>query len=168
MSEVEIKEYSDEYKEQIKDLIFDVYEIETGRYARGRDGRPDLDAIKKIYQDDSGNFWVAIKEGKVVGTIGLMNQGKDMASMHRFCVAKIFRGKEKGVSVKLFSTLLEFAENKGFKKIFLGTTADAMAAIKFYGRNGFVQIESLPADLSKGSSLSHDELFYELDLKQGK
>jgi N-acetylglutamate synthase-like GNAT family acetyltransferase len=165
---VEIVEYSDEYKEPIKDLIFNVYEVETGRYARGREGRPDLNAIRETYQDDAGNFWVAVEKGKVIGTIGLMNQGKDKASMHRFCVAKDFRGKEKGVSAKLYSTLLGFAANKGYKKIFLGTTPDAKAAIKFYERNGFIKIDSLPEDMAKSSFFSNCELLYELDLEEEK
>ena len=163
MSEVEIVEYSDDYKEQVKDLIFDVYEKERGR---PRIDRPDLSAIKETYQDNNGNFWVATEKGKVIGTIGLINQGKERASMHRFCVAKIFRGK--GVSTKLYSTFLEFAANNGYKKIFLGTAPDAIAAIKFYERNGFVKIESLPEDIAKHPQLIHDYVFYELDLEQEK
>ena len=160
-----ILEYSDEYKEQVKDLIFYVYEKERGR---PRKDRPDLDVIKEKYQDNDGNFWIAIEKGKVIGTIGLMNQGKDRASMHRFAVAENFRGKEKGVSAKLFSTFLQFAANQGYKKIFLGTAPDAKAAIKFYERNGFMKIESLPEDIAKHPQLIHDEIFYELDLKEEK
>ncbi len=163
--QVEIKEYSDEYKEQVKDLIFDVYEKERGR---PRKDRPDLDVIKEIYQANNGNFWLALKEGKVIGTIGLMNQGKERASMHRFAVIKDFRGKEKGVSAKLFSAFLEFAENQGYKKVFLGTWADAVAAMKFYERNGFVRIESLPEDIANHMQLVHDKIFYELDLEEDK
>ena len=161
---VDIAEYSDEYKEQVKDFIYNVYEVERGRHTLGREGRPDLSAIKETYQDNNGNFWVAVKEGKVIGTIGLINQGEERASMHRFAVTKDFRGKEKGVSAKLYSTLLEFVENKGYKKIFLGTTPDAIAAIKFYERNGWVKIGVLPEDIGKDPKLSHDKLFYELNL----
>jgi len=162
---VEIKEYVDGYKEQVKDLIFDVYEKERGR---PRKDRPDLNVIKETYQDNNGNFWVALKEGKVIGTIGLMNQGKGRASMHRFAVAKIFRGKEKGVSAKLYSTFLEFSASHGYKKIFLGTLPDAIAATKFYERNGWARIESLPEDIANHPQLIHDKIFYELDLEQEK
>ncbi len=163
---VEIAEYSDEYKEKVKDLIFDVYEKERGRHSTT--DRPDLNQIKEIYQDDNGNFWVALKEGRVIGTIGLINQGKDKASMHRFCVKKEFRGREKGVSAKLYSAFLEFAVNRGYKKIFLGTTSDAEAAIKFYERNGFVKIDFAPEDLAKRLYLTRDHIFYELDLEEEK
>jgi len=118
----------------------------------------------------NGNFWVATKNGNVIGTIGLMDHGGNGASMHRFCVNKDFRGKEKGVSAKLFSTLLEYATSHDCKKIFLGTALDAKAAIKFYERNGFVKIEfeALPKDVAENGHLSHDEVFYELDLEEEK
>ncbi|MGD0576688.1 MAG: GNAT family N-acetyltransferase [Candidatus Staskawiczbacteria bacterium] len=161
MEKVEIVEYTDEFKEQIKDLITCIYDDERGNERRVR---PDLEIIKERYQGNNGNFWVAINEGKVVGTIGLINQGNKRASMHRFCVAKIFRGKEKGVSSELYSTFLEFAKNQGYKKIFLGTGSEATAAIKFYERNGFIKIESLPEDIANHPQLINDKIFYELDL----
>ena len=161
--EIEIKIYTDEYKEAVKDLIYDVYEKERGR---PRKDRPDLNVITETYQANNGNFWVAVKDGKVIGTIGLMNQGEERASMHRFAVAKIFRGKEKGVSGKLYSTFLEFARSHGYKELFLGTWMDATAAMKFYERNGWAKIESLPEDMANHPQLIHDKIFYELDLKE--
>ena len=98
---VEVVEYIDEYKDQVKGLITDVYEKERGWHSKVR---PDLDIIPEMYQKEGENFWVALNEGKVIGTIGLLNQGNEMASMHRFCVAKNFRGK--GISVKLYSALI--------------------------------------------------------------
>ena len=162
-SNIEIIQYSDKYKEQVKDLIYEVYEKERGR---ARIDRADLNAIKERYQINKGNFWMAVEVGKVIGTIGLVNQGKKRASMHRFAVIKNFRGKEKGVSAKLFSAFLEFAANNGYKEIFLGTTPDAIAAIKFYERNGFVKIGSLPEDIAKHPQLIHDSVFYKLDIKE--
>jgi len=159
---VDIEEYSDNYRDQVKSLIHNVYELERGMHSKS--GRPDLDAIKEIYQENNGNFWIAVKDGKVIGTIGLINQGENRASMHRFCVDKDFRGRDKGVSAKLYSTFLGFARSHSYKKIFLGTAFNAKAAIKFYERNGFVKIISLPEDIAKNSRLLHDELFYELDL----
>jgi N-acetylglutamate synthase-like GNAT family acetyltransferase len=158
----EIKEYSDDYKKQVNELIFQVYENSRGRPRRER---PDLNVIKETYQDSGGNFWVAINKNNIIGTIGLRDQGKKRASMHRFAVIENFRGKEKGVSTKLFFTLLEFAKMKGFKKIFLGTLPDAIPAMKFYERNGFNNIKSLPKDLAKHPSLMYDTVFYKLDLE---
>lgn len=162
---VDIKEYSDEYKEQVKDLIYSVYDEERGRQ---KADRPDLDNIKEIFQDNGGNFWVAFEEGKAIGSIGLKSYGEDMASANRFCVRKEFRGK--GVSTELYSTALDFAKSHGFKKIFLATATDAKAAIKFYNKNGWVKIEhdSLPEIVAKRSHLDKDDILYELDLEKEK
>ena len=88
--------------------------------------------------------------------------------MHRFCVDKKFRGKERGVSAGLFSTFIGFAEDHDYEKIFLATGSSAKPAIKFYLNNGFRQIESLPSDMAERSMFVHDKLFYELDLKEEK
>jgi len=159
---IEITEYSGQYKEQIVRLINDVYENEIGQHSES--GRPDLDKISEVYQKENGNFWVALDGEKVIGTIGLINQGEQRASLHRFCVAKRFRGK--GVSNRLFSTFLGFAYDKDYEKIFLSTWAGAKAANKFYTKNGFKRIEFLPEDLSHRSYFVHDKVFYGLDLKE--
>lgn len=163
--EIKIAEYSDEeHKDQVKELIFEVYEKEIGQHSKS--GRPDIDKIPEVYQENDGNFWVAFNEGKVVGTIGLANQGEQRASMHRFCVDKNFRGQ--GVSDKLFSAFLEFARDKDYKEIFLSTWEGAKAAQKFYARNGFKRTESLPKDMAERPLFIHDKVFYELDLKEDK
>lgn len=162
--EIEITEYLDDYKDQVAKLIFDVYENEMEWHSKS--GRPDLNMIPEMYQKNGGNFWVALDDEKVIGTIALFNEGEQRGSMHRFCVDKNFRGKEKGVSNELLSTLLKFATDEGYEKIFLATGENADAANKFYIRNGFKRIESLPKDMAGRSYFVHDKLFYELDLAQ--
>lgn len=74
----EVKEYSDEYKKQIIDLINDVYENELGWHSKS--GRPDLEKIPEMYQRGDGNFWVAVDNGRVIGTMDFDNLPKDIAS----------------------------------------------------------------------------------------
>ena len=47
--------------------------------------QPELLRIKEEYIDGGGNFWVAKENGKVAGTIGLMNKGNGL------CILKIGR-----------------------------------------------------------------------------
>lgn len=42
----------------------------------------------------------------------------------------------------------------------------AKAANKFYVKNGFKRIESLPEDMAKRSYFIHDRVFYKLDFKK--
>ncbi len=158
---VEITAYSGEHKDAIVKLVNDVYENELGHHSES--GRPDLRQIPEIYQENGGNFWVALDNGKVVGTIALINEGGQRASLHRFCVGKEFRGK-KGVSKKLFGTMMGFAKEKDYKKLFLSTWSEDSAAGKFYNKNGFKKIEALPEDMAGRSYFRHDKAFYKLEL----
>ncbi|OGZ64637.1 MAG: hypothetical protein A2998_01370 [Candidatus Staskawiczbacteria bacterium RIFCSPLOWO2_01_FULL_37_25b] len=156
-----IETYNEKYDEAVHSLIFEVYEKEIGQHSQS--GRPDLDKIPEVYQTNGGNFWVALDGDKVIGTIGLINQGEQRASLHRFCVKKEFRGK--GVSDKLFSAFMEFVRDKGYEKIFLSTWEGAEAARKFYAKNGFNRIRALPEDMAGRQYFIHDKVFFELDIK---
>ncbi len=165
---VKIEQYSDEYRDQVKELVSDIYENELGW--RSKSGRPDLEMIPEMYQKDNGNFWIVIRKGRAVGTIGLLDVGKKRATLHRFCVEKDFRGQDKGVSYELFSVLLKFAEARGVEKIFLATHEQAVVAIKFYAKNGFrrIKFDALPEDVASRSYMGKDDMIYELTLKQEK
>lgn len=55
-------------------------------------------------------------------------------------VAKNYRGKDFGIGQKLLETLIFWANEKGIKEIFLGTTEQFLGAQKFYEKNGFVEL----------------------------
>ena len=44
----------------------------------------DLKDIRNCYQKDGGEFWIAIKNGEVIGTIGLMIKEDNWAVMKKF------------------------------------------------------------------------------------
>ena len=154
---MEIAIYSDKHKEGVVKLINDIQELEFGRHSKS--GRPDLYRIGEVYQKNRGNFWIALDDDKVVGTIGLSDYGKGMGYLERFYVAKELR--RQGLGSKLFSILLKFAEDNKYKEIFLSTHDDKVAAKSFYLKNGFKRINSLPDDYP----CAIDEIFYKLDLR---
>jgi GNAT superfamily N-acetyltransferase len=51
-----------------------------------------------------------------------------------------FRGEQYQTALMLLNTLLRWARTKGLKEIYLGTTPKFIAAHRFYGKNGFVEI----------------------------
>jgi len=156
--ELKVIPYSDEYKEAVRNLIFDIAENELGHHSKT--GRPDLANIKEVYQINKGNFWVAVKDGELVGTIALKDMGENRGDLWRFYVKKNLR--KKGIGHKLFSILIGFARDKEYKQIFLSTHLDQEAANRFYLKHGFKRINSLPADFAHSPK---DEIFYELDLE---
>ena len=72
MNELQIKLYSAEYKDAISHLIINIQRGEFG-IAITLEQQPDLQTIPEIYQKGNGNFWIALMNGNVVGTIALID-----------------------------------------------------------------------------------------------
>lgn len=121
--------------------------------------QPDLQNIPAFYQRGAGNFWVAVSEGEVVGTVALLDLGNQQGALRKMFVHAGYRGREHGVSARLLDTLLEWSRARGVKEVYLGTTEKFLAAHRFYERNGFQQItdKELPPSFPK---MALDTRFY--------
>jgi N-acetylglutamate synthase-like GNAT family acetyltransferase len=105
--------------------------------------QPDLQGIPAFYQRGAGNFWVALAEGEVVGTVALLDLGDGQAALRKMFVHANYRGRPQGVSARLLDTLLQWSGAHGVKEVYLGTTEKFVAAHRFYERNGFQQIAAI-------------------------
>ncbi|RDS85664.1 GNAT family N-acetyltransferase [Dyella psychrodurans] len=125
--------------------------------------QPDLSAIPAFYQSGAGNFWVALHDDTVVGTIALKDIGEHNVALRKMFVAAKYRGSEWGVAKKLLHTAIHWARHHDVQSIFLGTTEKFRAAHRFYEKHGFSLIEktSLPASFL---FMPVDTRFYRLDL----
>jgi N-acetylglutamate synthase-like GNAT family acetyltransferase len=102
--------------------------------------QPDLRDIAGFYQRGSGGFWVALHDGKVVGTVGLLDIGNGRAALRKMFVSAGQRGPEHSVAKRLLETLLAWCRARGVREIYLGTTAKFLAAHRFYEKSGFREI----------------------------
>jgi N-acetylglutamate synthase-like GNAT family acetyltransferase len=121
--------------------------------------QPDLQNIPAFYQQGAGNFWVAVAEGEVVGTVALLDLGNHQGALRKMFVHASYRGPKHGVSARLLGTLLEWARVRDVKDVYLGTTEKFLAAHRFYERNAFQQIaaNALPPSFPK---MALDNRFY--------
>lgn len=142
-----IATYEKKYQQGIVNLILAIQQQEFGVPITIND-QPDLQNIASFYQKDNGNFWVAVEEAKVVGTIALVDIGNSQVALRKMFVHKNYRGKEKGTAQALINTLLQWAKQKRLQAVFLGTIDTMKAAHRFYQKNGFVEIgkEQLPGN----------------------
>ncbi|URZ00768.1 GNAT family N-acetyltransferase [Clostridium felsineum] len=142
---VKIYEYKDEFKNNIMKMILKIQQEEYNLPITAND-QPDLTNIETFYQQNNGNFWVGIDNGLVVGTIAIKSIGDGNAMLRKMFVKYEYRGSDIGLSKKLLSILIDWASQKKFNRIFLGTTSEFLAAHKFYKKNGFKEInkEDLP------------------------
>ena len=117
-----------------------------------------------FYKKRKGNFWVALYENEVVGTIALVDFSPDEAALRKMFVHRHHRGKENGVGQKLLDELKNWCRKKGISKLFLGTFNSMHAAHRFYEKNGFVEIKK--SELPLSFPLAHyDNMFFKCSLR---
>lgn len=157
-----IKVYEKKYEQAVIDLILLIQQTEFGIPVT-IEQQPDLRTIPLFYQVDQGNFWIALYERKVIGTIALLDIGHGRGALRKMFVDAGWRGKEYGVAQALLNTLVAWAGEHSFREILLGTTEKFIAAHKFYEKNRFIEVPkaSLPPQFPV---MAVDVKFYRLEL----
>lgn len=162
MAEIIIKEYAEEYKDEVIDLILDIQQKEFNIPITKED-QPDLSEIPTFYQVRNGNFWVALNKDQVAGTISLIDIGNKQGALRKMFVKKVYRGSSYNTATLLLQKLIDWARQRNMEEIYLGTTEKFLAAHRFYEKNGFCQItkEDLPASFP---IMKVDKKFYKYNL----
>ena len=161
---VSIIEYNNAYQSSIVNLILHIQQNEFGVEVTLQD-QPDLMAINDFYRKGKGNFWIAVENEKLLGTVGLIDMQDGNLALRKMFVEANSRGKEKSVALLLLQTVLAWCKQKGVKNIYLGTVEILKAAHRFYEKNGFVKIEAanLPVSFPR---MAVDTLFYQYSFVQ--
>ncbi|WP_201747754.1 GNAT family N-acetyltransferase [Dyadobacter flavalbus] len=144
---IQIIPFHKDLQNQIVDLILHIQQIEFQIPITAED-QPDLFIVDEFYRKNGGQFWLAIYEGKVVGSIALIRIGNNAGVIRKMFVQKEFRGKEFRTAQLLFDTLEDYCTASGIRNVYLGTMDKLGAAIRFYEKNGFeiISKEALPED----------------------
>ncbi len=130
--------YSDKYKNDVLQLILHIQNDEAKINLPLRE-QPDLTNIPEYYTEKGGAFWLAVKDGAVIGTIGIIRTNGTYGILKKFFVKSEYRNKKIGFA--LYSELLSFAKRNGITGILLDTPSVAVKSHKFYERAGFIRIE---------------------------
>ena len=155
---VEIVSHSASLASRVVELILAIQRDEFG-FNIGAEDQPDLLDVANFYQTGAGNFWVALLDGDVVGTIALRDIDKNQGALRKMFVRATHRGKEHGIAARLLERLVLSATGAQVRDLYLGTTEKFVAAHRFYERNGFIQVaaEALPEAFPR---MSLDTRFY--------
>lgn len=130
---------SAERRDRTADLILNIQHNEYGIPITLED-QPELLEIETFYQTGKGNFWTALHEDEVIGTIALLDIGQDRAALRKMFVKKEFRGGQYAVSKRLLDRAFIWAQQQGLAEVWLGTTPAFLAAHRFYEKNGFTEV----------------------------
>ena len=150
------------YQQQVIDLIVGIQSGEFGVNISAED-QPDLKIISEFYQQGIGNFWIALKNDEVLGTISLTDIGNHQVGLRKMFVKQGYRGKPLNIGQNLMNIVFDWCNDKSVKQIFLGTVPHYYAAHRFYEKNGFNRLEK--SELPKFFHLMDaDKWFYFKDL----
>ena len=137
---IKIEIYTEKYKTDIAVLILNIQNNEFNVPLTIAD-QPDLLDIENFYFKKNGNFWVAVEDEKLIGTIALIDFDNEQAALRKMFVDAAYRGREKAVGQLLMNKLIDWCRQKKINEIYLGTVEQLHAAKKFYVKNGFVKID---------------------------
>jgi N-acetylglutamate synthase-like GNAT family acetyltransferase len=157
-----IQPFESKYQPEVIELI---ERIQVGEFnipiEEGQ--RKELQSISSSFQKDKGNYWVALFNEKVIGTIAVIDIGHNAFELRDVFLDKEYRGSHTGYAKRLLDTVLEWAKQHQVKTIYLGTTLSFRAAHRFYEKHGFHEIarNEMP---SYCQPMDCDEKFYQLDL----
>lgn len=85
--------------------------------------------------EGQGEVWVADREGAVVGSIAVVDAAHDLGQLRWFLIEPGYRGI--GLGKRLMETALGYCREKGFKRVFLWTVRELLAARHLYEVYGF-------------------------------
>ncbi|MGG5207525.1 GNAT family N-acetyltransferase [Chryseobacterium sp. MIQD13] len=159
-----IQQLNNSYSDQLIDLILTIQQKEFNVPITIED-QPDLKQIESFYMESGGNFWGAFIDGELVGSIALVKFDEKAGAVRKMFVKKEFRGKELNIAQELLEVLISFCRENGIEAVYLGTVNILKAAMRFYERNDFLQVEkeNLPA---RFPLMNADNVFYYLNVNR--
>lgn len=137
---IEISPFAPQHAKGVVDVILPIQQLEF-EIPISLEAQPDLQDISAFYQRGSGNFWVALANGEVVGTVALVDIGLNQVALRKMFVKSSYRGAAHSVAKRLLDTVFQWSHDHGVKEIFLGTTSKFLAAHRFYEKNAFSEID---------------------------
>ena len=101
----------------------------------------DLDAISRAYGGPRDVFYVVEDDGRIIGTVGVKEDTRQIALLRRVYVHPECRGK--GVGSQLISAAIQFCKKEGYRQVVFRSTDQMRDAIRLCLRNGFTEEEKL-------------------------
>lgn len=147
---VTIVPFTSGHQSGVLDLILPIQQLEFGVPITLVD-QPDLLDIANVYQRGNGNFWVALLGNEVIGTIAMIDIGNGQAALRKMFVKAAWRGAPHHIAARLLDALVTWCANRNVQEIYLGTGEKLQAALRFYPKQGFVEIDPalLPASFPR-------------------
>lgn len=102
---------------------------------------PDLGRFSEIYNKEGYKYWIVEnKEGHILGGVGIgkLDGTEDICELQKMYCLPVARGT--GIAHKLINIALDYAI-KYYKKCYIETLSNMVAANKFYKKYGFNKLD---------------------------
>lgn len=133
--EVQVVEFEEKYAKDFAELnyqwISDLFEIEDHDHEI-------LDHPTEYIIKPGGQIFLALFEGKAVGTVALIRDGENSFELAKMGVNPDYRGLK--IGDKLMKACLDYAQKVNAKKVFLLSNRKLIAAINLYKKFGFKEV----------------------------
>lgn len=156
----EIQPFDPAYQQEVVSLIEKI-QVEEFHIPIEEAQRKELQSIPQAFQQKKSNYWIALLNGNVIGTIAVIDIGHKAFELRDVFLDKDQRGK--GFANKLLDVVIDWCNDHDVHTIYLGTTLAFRAAHRFYEKNGFKEIKRAEMP-SYCQPMDCDEKFYRLDL----
>lgn len=137
---VEIVLYDNSYQQAFKklnqDWITTYFKMEEADFK-------SLDHPKEYILDKGGFIFIALYEGRAIGTCALIKMDNDTFELAKMAVSDEAKGK--GIGFMLGNALIEKAKKEGAKRLYLESNTILKPAINLYHKLGFKKITGIPS-----------------------
>lgn len=99
---IELVPFRKEFENQVIKLILDIQQLEFNIPITAED-QPDLRIIDDFYRKNGGEFWIALDNNQVVGSIALIRIANNTGVIRKMFVKKS-TGVRPSISLKIYST----------------------------------------------------------------
>ena len=99
---------------------------------------PELDRMYETYKTSQSQYWVVVNGDQIVGGAGVapLQEGPaEICELQKMYFDPSARGV--GLGANMMRTCLDFAQKQGFKKVYLETLPQMVAAQKLYAKFDF-------------------------------
>lgn len=95
------------------------------------------------YRPEKDRLWFAEAAGEMIGAIAIVGHSATKAQLRWFILHPDYRGL--GLGGKLLHEAMQYCNAKGYRDVFLETTADQKTAIAMYLKAGFQKVAEHPS-----------------------
>lgn len=132
---VTIVDFEEQYAAEFAKLNFEW--LEKYFYIEDYD-REVLQNPQQYILDEGGHIFFALVDGKVVGTVALINRGEQVFELSKMAVTEEYKGLR--IGQKLMYACIDFSGRQGIKRVFLDSNTKLTPALTLYRKVGFREI----------------------------